>query len=124
MASNTPEDLKQLSEDFSACREMLTALGDENRQHLLLIMLEGPCFGSRVIDIAKRTHLSRPAVSHHIKILKDAGIIRSRKEGTMIYYYLDPDMKKLNRLYRLAGNMKRLAENAPERKYHVTEPDE
>lgn len=37
----------------------------------------------------KKTHLSRPAVSHHLKILKEAEIVNLRREGTKNYYYLD-----------------------------------
>ena len=51
-------------------------------------MLGGQCGGSRVVDIAEKTNLSRPAVSHHMQILKDAGIVKTRKEGTYVYYYL------------------------------------
>lgn len=38
--------------------------------------------GLRVGEITKQTHLSRPAVSHHLRILREAGIILMRKEGT------------------------------------------
>lgn len=72
----------------------MTALGDENRQYLILEMIKmGDCTGVRAVDVAKKTNLSRPAVSHHLQIMKDAGLLKSRKEGTMIYYYFDPDMK-------------------------------
>lgn len=42
--------------------------------------------------------LSRPAVSHHLQILKDAGLINVRKEGTMNYYYFDSNMKSMKKL--------------------------
>ena len=45
------------------------------------------CNGVRVGTITEKTHLSRPAVSHHIQILKEAGILKVRKEGTKNYYY-------------------------------------
>ena len=41
-----------------------------------------------VNEITKRTSLSRPAISHHLKILKEAGIVDIRQEGTANYYYL------------------------------------
>jgi len=40
-------------------------------------------------EITKQTHLSRPAVSHHLKILRDAGVILMRKEGTKNFYYIN-----------------------------------
>ena len=43
--------------------------------------------------ITRKTNLSRPAVSHHLGILKDAGLIDVRREGTKNYYYFDSDMK-------------------------------
>ena len=39
-------------------------------------------------EITERTHLSRPAVSHHIKILLDAEVIGLRRQATMNFYYL------------------------------------
>lgn len=49
------------------------------RQHLILVMMQsGDCNGLRVNDIAAKTRLSRPAVSHHLQILKDAGIVKMR----------------------------------------------
>jgi len=45
------------------------------------------CSGMRVPEITRLTHLSRPAVSHHLQILKDAGIVKMRREGTRNYYY-------------------------------------
>ena len=45
-------------------------------------------YGLNVNEITRRTSLSRPAISHHLKILKDAGIVGVRQEGTANYYYL------------------------------------
>ena len=54
--------------------------------------------GVRVGDITKKTNLSRPAVSHHLQIMKDAGIVKVRKEGTKNYYYFDPEMEAFEQL--------------------------
>lgn len=83
---------------------MLTALGDPTRQHLICIMLQQKCSGERVIELARKTNLSRPAISHHMRILKEAGIVKSRKEKTCIYYYLDPEMGELDNLLSLFGD--------------------
>lgn len=48
--------------------------------------------------ITRKTNLSRPAVSHHLGILKDAGLIDVRREGTKNYYYFDSDMKSIKKL--------------------------
>lgn len=90
---HSKEDIEKLAHDFEQCKKILTALGDENRQHMILEMMRmGDCRGVRVNEITERTHLSRPAVSHHLQILKAAGILKLRREGTRNYYYFDPDM--------------------------------
>ena len=84
------KEIEQLATDFEQCRKVLIALGDENRQHMILEMMKmKDCYGVRVNDISKKTHLSRPAVSHHLQILKQAGILNMRKEGTKNYYYAE-----------------------------------
>ena len=73
-------EIKKLSEEIKASQKILIALGDEMRQHLILVMMQsGDCNGMRVNDIVENTRLSRPAVSHHLQILKDAGIVKMRR---------------------------------------------
>lgn len=112
---NTRQDILRLQAEFRQCRKLFTALGDETRQLLLCKMLEGPCSGSRVTDISEKTHLSRPAVSHHMQILKDAGIVRSRKEGTRIYYYLNPQDSEMGTIMQLFTDIQHIMENVPNR---------
>ena len=77
------EKIFTLAENFSASAKILTAIGDETRQHLILEMMKmGNCSGVRVNEITEKTHLSRPTVSHHLQILKDAGVLKVRREGT------------------------------------------
>lgn len=48
-------DIEKLAEDFKNCQKVLAALGDENRQHLILEMMKmGKCSGVRVGDITKK----------------------------------------------------------------------
>ena len=49
---NTIEDVMRLEREFKACHKVLTAIGDETRQHLICVMLQNECGGHRVIDIA------------------------------------------------------------------------
>ena len=93
------EQVAVLAEEFASCTKILTALGDETRQHLILEMMRfGQCSGVRVCEITEKTNLSRPAVSHHLQIMKDVGIVKMRKEGTKNYYYFDPEMEPFERL--------------------------
>ncbi len=79
--------------------------GDETRQLILLTLLESDHTGLRVGEITARTHLSRPAVSHHLKILRDAGIITLRRRGTMNFYYMAADAAEWEKLHQLTGQI-------------------
>ncbi len=112
----TKADIEKLAGDFENCRKVMIALGDENRQHLILEMMKmESCSGARVGDITERTHFSRPAVSHHLQILKDAGILKVRKEATKNYYYFDPDMESFDRLILVLQKAKELTAELPDR---------
>lgn len=83
------KEASELAAELKQCQKVLTAIGDETRQEIIIRMIAcaDDCSGLRVPDITAMTHLSRPAVSHHLQILKDAGILNVRKQGTMNYYY-------------------------------------
>ncbi|WP_340371569.1 metalloregulator ArsR/SmtB family transcription factor [Peribacillus sp. FSL E2-0218] len=84
------DQLNVIREDFIHCQKVLMAIGDETRQSILLVLMGTDCeTGLRVGEITEQTHLSRPAVSHHLKILRDAGVILMRKEGTKNFYYIN-----------------------------------
>lgn len=96
------EEIRQLTREFDSCQRLLTALGDQNRQHLIIEMLKlGKCDGVRVGEITECTHLSRPAVSHHLRILKEAGIVKIRREGTKNYYYFDFESGVMDELIKM-----------------------
>ena len=80
----------ELAQKFNACRPALCAIGDETRQLILRVLIENCGTGGlRVGEIQNSTNISRAAVSHHMKILKYAGIVNVRREGTKNFYYLD-----------------------------------
>lgn len=82
-------DDKEMLDQFAVCRKLLIALGDETRQAIIAVLARVDCEeGMRVGKITEKTHLSRPAVSHHVKILLDAEVIGLRRQGTMNFYYL------------------------------------
>lgn len=110
------EEIEKLSVGFESCQQILCALGDENRQHMILEMMKmGKCDGARVGEITKRTHLSRPAVSHHLQILKKAGILKVRKDATMNYYYFDSDMASFKKLIHMLQQAVEIASMLPDR---------
>lgn len=64
-----------------------SALGDSTRRAIFERLAEKP---SAVGDLARGFPVSRPAVSQHLKVLKDAGLVREVAEGTRRIYYIDP----------------------------------
>lgn len=111
-------EIQQLAEEFTSCRKILLALDDENRQHLIIEMVGiGKRSGVRVGEITERTHLSHPVVSHHLQILKDAGLVKMRREGTKNYYYFDANAKAMNGLLHMLMHAKRITEDQPDRSY-------
>lgn len=91
MDKDCEKRLSQIVQGFSECKDAFTAIGDETRQLILMVLLESNLSGIRVGEIARKTHLTRPSVSHHLKILKEADIVAMRKEGTKNYYYISLD---------------------------------
>lgn len=83
--------LERITRGFQDCRRAFTAIGDETRQLILLVLLQSDLSGVRVGEIAEKTHLTRPSVSHHLQILREAGIVSMRKDGTKNYYYISAD---------------------------------
>ncbi|MBS7007710.1 ArsR/SmtB family transcription factor [Anaerostipes sp.] len=91
MEKDCEKRLNQIVQGFTECKDAFTAIGDETRQLILLVLLESDLSGIRVGEIARKTHLTRPSVSHHLKILKEANIVAVRKEGTKNFYYISLD---------------------------------
>ena len=101
-----------LQEDFKNARSILTAIGDETRQIILLVLMESDCkSGMRVGEITAKTHLSRPAVSHQLRILKDIGLVKMREEGTKNFYHIDAS-EELNALKKLVMDIEYLMKSS------------
>lgn len=63
------------------------ALGDQTRRAIVERLAEGP---RAVGEIADELPISRPAVSQHLKVLKDAGLVSEHAAGTRRIYRLNP----------------------------------
>ena len=67
---------------------MFKAFCDENRLHILELLRGGErC----ACDILEEMHITQPTLSHHMKILCDAGIVAGRKEGKWMYYSISKE---------------------------------
>jgi len=81
-------EVRTLGEHLAVSRDLLTALADPMRQDLVQILARAEL---NVGEIAERVTLSRPTVSHHLNILRRAGLVRVRKQGREMYYRLNKD---------------------------------
>jgi DNA-binding transcriptional ArsR family regulator len=113
MIKNREERLDALAAEFQDCQEVLFALGDKTRQLIIIALIDAGCDpGIRVGEITEKTHLSRPAVSHHLKILKDAKILNVLSKGTKNYYSLDPNQSDLYKLQVLVSHVEEILREA------------
>ncbi len=80
------------NEDFTPPAELLKALADPHRLTILasLARAEGEIC---VCDFTAGLPLNQPAVSHHLKILRDAGLVKAERRGTWVYYRLAADAR-------------------------------
>ncbi len=74
----------------------VSALGDPTRRAIFELLADGP---RPVGEIARGLPVSRPAVSQHLKILKEAGLVVDRQEGTRRVYQLNPEGLSALRAY-------------------------
>ena len=94
------------------------ALGDPNRRAIVELLRTGD---RSVSELAKELPISRPAVSRHLRLLKEAGLVADRAEGTRRLYRLDGGGIAAVREYledvwgEAAARFRLLAENTSER---------
>jgi len=79
--------LRAIPREWRTISRAFTALGDEHRQRILLTFERGERLNvGQIVDVST---LSRSAVSHHLKLLKEAGVLQSEKQGKEVYYWID-----------------------------------
>lgn len=66
-------------------RYICEGVGDPKRLRLLYLVAERP---RNVSELTEMLGVSQPTVSHHLRILRDRGLVEARKEGTAVYYSL------------------------------------
>jgi ArsR family transcriptional regulator len=89
--------------------EFAKALADETRQKIMALCC---CQLISVNEIVDKLDVAQPTVSHHLKILKNAGLVRSERRGKKVLYTIDQE--------RLAQGCCRVAENfAPEQRIEI-----
>lgn len=78
--------IQALPAEWRDVSELFVALGDEQRQRILLTFEPGERLN--VTQIVAASTLSRTAVSHHLKVLRQAGALRSEKIGKEVYFWV------------------------------------
>ena len=96
MASN----LDSIAGSFEETTDLFSALGEKARQQIIMLLAEVDYLN--VGQLAERLPLSRPAISHHLKVLRQAGLVSVQKRGTEGLYSLtlDDALGKLQRFLR------------------------
>ena len=82
-------EIKKTLKTFNSCVPFFIAMSDEYRQQLIMDIAEAGREGINVSNLSAKSKLSRPAISHHLKVLKDSGLIKPKKIGTQIFYLLN-----------------------------------
>lgn len=72
----------------------LRALADPVRLRMLSLVVASPDGEACVCDLASVTDLSQPTVSHHLKVLKEAGLLTSERRGTWVHYSVAPSARR------------------------------
>lgn len=81
--------LEKLPGEWRDVSSVFVALGDEQRQRIVLTFEPGERLN--VTQIVSASKLSRTAVSHHLKILRQAGVLKSEKIAREIYFWIDKE---------------------------------
>lgn len=79
----------KLREDDDA---VFAALGDANRRNILTLLVRRP---AAVHDLSDMFRISRPAISKHLKVLREAGLVSLQKQGTENIYVLETERLRL-----------------------------
>jgi DNA-binding transcriptional ArsR family regulator len=76
----------------AGCPEVLKALSDETRWRIVHTLLDEP--RANVSDLAERLKVLQPTMSKHLRILREAGVIISEKEGTTVWCSVTPEFRQ------------------------------
>ena len=88
-SSERLQELQQAVAKTDGVTPIFKALADETRVKIIYALLQEPDLC--VCDLAQVVSLSIAATSHHLRLLKNMGLARSRKEGKLVRYSLDDD---------------------------------
>lgn len=79
------------TQDAAALARVFKALGDPVRLRLLSLIASRDGGEVCVCELTPAFDLSQPTISHHLKLLRESGLIGSQRRGTWVYYWLRPE---------------------------------
>ena len=85
------DEYANLCEEAPDMADMFKAMGDPTRLRIICLLVTDTTGTLGVSDLAEKLGVTQPAVSQHLKTLKNEGIVSSRREGLYVYYTLDRD---------------------------------
>lgn len=94
---------------FKKYLPVFSALGDPVRQKIMFLLASKAQLS--VHEVADQTTLSRPAVSHHLKILREAGLVQAQRDGVRLYY-----TPRFETPYQMSQDFTQVLENIIKRK--------
>ena len=73
--------------EHAKAAKIFKAIGDENRLHILALLRNGERCACKLLEDMQ---ISQSTLSHHMKLLCDAGLVCGRKEGKWVHYSIEP----------------------------------
>lgn len=89
MIDMNPDYSRAIPPEWKAMSKVFVALGDEHRQRILLLFERGERLN--VGQIAEASTLARSTVSHHLKVLREADVLQSEKQGKEVWFWVHRD---------------------------------
>ena len=100
------KETKDLQKRLKNAKIVLAALGNEIRQDMIVQLASCSPKGLRVSEFKTRCKLSRPSLSHHIKVLYHAKMIEVEHDGTKNYYRLSTNRQVIDEAIGLFDDLK------------------
>lgn len=77
-------------QESSSCASRLKVLADETRLAVVQRLFDGP---KHVGEINENLHIDQSLLSHHLKVLRDAGVVVAERDGKSVLYSLAPEVE-------------------------------
>jgi ArsR family transcriptional regulator len=91
------------AEDAVDLARMFKALGDPARLRLVSLIASQEGGEACVCELSEGFDLTGPTISHHLKVLREAGLISGERRGTWVYYRVEPDaLRRLSEVLSIA----------------------